>query len=688
MALPDIDTADPRLSLLFVARVEYADADGVLQVARWCGPAPEQTGGTSIRGLEDLSGTYRYAPRLAEITDDLDLGGLTQGVQVRNDMRLDVTCGHRDDEDGLLRDAQLGEWGSRPAVVWACQLKASGGSLHVVGARELFRGHVAPEGVERTDIGGGAGLRVTLVDDLLPDTVTVPTTYMPTAEEISNGATPYVETASGSSGDAAWHPGDASGLSAAYLTGPTEGRHVGVVYGAMDSVATRYTSGTPVVLRELAYYGQNSGGVGATHHYFHVSPQPGCFVLNDSVKAVWFESPNAGGVVNVEALYGANLANVNIRTFENTDPAAGPVGTNVRLLLNDSDCPDGSGGGFDGPDGARCWAIVMGPGMGILDTAAPDTSSGLALGGAVRALTQGPVSGRINRDDLVIRDLVELAGHLGDLHLGALADYDTEAPRGPAGTGLYRELGCAVPAEITDDPPALREVLGSLALVGLGDFVVKLDATGRRKLAPVRRRPNSRRPGADHVFRLADLLDGRDAASIDVRVERDAEHERCTTLEVRAVDRYVPGETLGGGASAESIATAIDGPVRRRRDAAQEAARGAALASKLELKHWHAQKPPDHTGSDDEDPAFTDLSVLLAGQVTQPQLWVTAELGPRGLWVDLGDAIQYEGIPGLHVGYVGHARRIRRRFLRRSATITSIHLPDGFDRPQGDEDEE
>jgi hypothetical protein len=693
VALPDLDLSGltlPRLAV--VATVAYRDADGVDRVARWMGPSRKHGSALVVVGLEDSTPTPRqYVARLRSVVDDLDLGGLTNAVQTASEMTLEVDLGHLDDEAGLMRDAQLGYWSAREARVWVVQLEAAGGSMHATRAREIFAGRVVDSGLDRLRLGEGASLRLKLRDTLLPEDERIPTTYMWSDDELKNGLAPYTETGAGASGDYVWHPAASSGAVAdAYNNGPFGGRHVGVVYGRHDSVATRFTSGTPAVLRPLAFYGAQQAAVGATHYFFHVSPQFDCFVLNDSVKAVWFVQTSTGTLTSLETLYGASLPNVNIRCFNNRDPKNGPVGTNVRLLINNGDSPDGSGGlgggGFAGVDGAQCWAICYGPGGGVLDTSAPDTTAGLALGGTVEALTQAGLAAIRNRDHEVFRDLVELAGFGSILDGAGLAEYDSNAPAGPAGTGLYREIGCAVPLEPTDDPPKLREVLGELAMVGCGDVIVR-HVGGARRLTPIRRRPNSAQGAADYKVRLADFYDGRDVYSARPEVEHDPRNDGATVVEVRAPDRNVPGVALGSTSTTASIATSIDGPRRRYEDAAHEAAVGARIVRRVTLEHWLPQEPPAWV-SGDEDPAFSDAAKMLSGNLTQPQRYITATLGWRALLWELGDTVQYEGIPGLHLADVGQIRKIRRDYLRMSATITSVHLPDGFSVPVGDTEDE
>ncbi len=690
----DFKQADLPLALAVVLRCWVpASVTGTeaKQIAlRWCGPLGA-VGSGILAALPaagepfDAQPSPGYVePRLRSLTLDQALGQLRNGVQTlsslslavdladgegRSSARIDTTddalgarpylhpwrgmpLTARQYADALRELAQIGRWAGQPIDVYAVRLDSDARGLV---AQPLMRGVVDRNPTDLSD----EGFKLTAVQEIVGVDDPMPHTRWPGSPDDAGWSDETTATVNGSAYGGvldSFHPGagwsfDGQPVTGAYVVRERDrGCNVGVITGEAPS--------DDLVWRECPVYGWQTNPSTSPADVFvfvHLSPQKDVFAN----KAAWKQG-STGTVYEVDRI-GVSAGGW-VRTFNNTDPACGPLGSCAQISTD-----EGNIDSILDDDESIYLCQLAGPGVAPADYVTENAEVTL-LAGTPAAFSPGDVVD----DAEILEHLFALAGFDASRWApGAIVDFAANAPA-VAGTTQWREFHCAIPLAIRTEVPTLRKVVGDLLELVQADLVEEwVDSVQDLRLVPYRRRPNPAEPfdegRADHhLVRDHDLLDSHLGAAPGWQILDDP-------------DRYYGNQHLLESATYntepdvvadELELTKQDRQPRVELDEQAVDARNGVVArtDRTQLFVW---EPPNY------GPAGWNGGIVDASKVhskTRAQMHKTwaCTLGHNGLAVGLAHAIKPE-VAGVGIG-AGHVRR-RRVILgaRLEVQITSYH---------------
>lgn len=641
---------------VYALDVDYLDASGEQQTARWCGPRTRT--GSGLAAAIGESTVRQWESRLGRARHSLTLGGLRQHVQAV--ASFGVTVDLAGDEQ-LLRDLRDGRWVGRDIRGYFYD-RNTGAWL------EMLRGRVRRGlsiGIDRARLRATAGplllsepwpmtrlYRAPLAEAVDEFQIPVSGDADPEINTISHnhviavgGAGSYTAPWGGGARDHSWHPSifsvSAPPYAAYRMIGDHAGKYAGAVWGNGNTALTGVR-----VWREVVPYGSVDDPVAGWYFFFHVSQQLGCYVH----EIAWTDTDVTPNVI-LEATDSLQAGPDRIvQTFNNHDPDIGPVGSNCRLFHADglgSGVPEWSGAGST----VRFFARISGPFHNVEDT---------DEGGSIEVLE---VSGSIQyMDHRVIEQVFDDLGLAGELGQGAAAEYGSTTEVGPEAGLDYLRMVCAVPRSIVDRPPSIRDVLGDLFRLGGGDLVQRFETAGpntdTQRLFPRRRRPSPSYPDADWTLRRGDLVSPDPGAW---ELEDDPESDYANRVRVESPE-YGIGPQDTDGDAADDVLDADAHVSRLHDDAGEQALYGSVEADDEDVKHWVCFPGGEADGYE-----------FMGASRSQRQWWSRVPLGAPRFAVQLTDTVRYEGVPGMLTS-VGQVREIEQEWDALHVEVRAVHV--------------
>jgi len=630
-------TADPS-KWIYAIEVEYIDADGEPQTARWCGP--KRRCGSGVAAAIGGTEPKQWQTRLQGARHSQTIGGLRQHVQAVSSLSVQVDL---EGDGDLLRDLRDGYWTGRHIAGYFYDMETKEWVERFSG--RVRRGMEIEIGSARLGATAGPSLAIPW-----PMTQMPPAPYNETVDEHQTDFNTWptinfnnIIAATGAPGFY-WEPGvrDYAFQASIFAVGPPPfapfrlaGHHVGKYVGQF------FGNGSTVdhVWREVVPYGTADDPVAGIFWFFHVSPQYGCYVHELS----WLDTDASPEVLREATDTAQGSPNRIVQTFNNYEPSIGPLGTCCRMYYNavfGAGVPE-----FSGMESSvRFYARVSGPEHDVDWT---DYS------GAIEVLT---TTGYVRqRDDEVIEDIFESLGLSAELGATAISDFANSAEQGPLEANNYRLMISAVPLNVLDSPPLLRDVLGDLLRLVGADIVQKEETAGpglgHQRLYPVRRRPSPSSTTADWTLRQEDLLQPNPGLW---SWQGDPEADYANEVRVTS-----PEHGTGPGSSEPCGFT--DWTVLHSDAVEQDATHyGDVVADDEDFTYWTAL---------DEG---VDGFVWVGSSRSQPQPWVRAVLGPRYFAIALADTVGYE-VDGLSDD-VGQVREIAQDWDRLTTEVSSVHV--------------
>ena len=661
-----IDFTKPDLALAYLVLGEFhvpgRFGDAVQRVF-WCGPTsrtgsglttPDPTAGTEKGGRAFIN----WQGRLSGCSLDATLGNLKEHVQAMSDVSFNVAYGAIEDEEqinsrGLDISVLEGRWTNKPMRIWLYDMDS--GDFQQIARGRWDR--------DPTNIRPGS-FRCSAALQIIPPGAQWPMTKIPT-QVPSNWTTDDSILPSPSSSVDYWFPNN-SGSAGYVIADQHKGVHVGHVFGVHglpdphDSAAGTGQG----IWREIGPYGQaDFGGFGQI--FAHVSPSDGCWV-----QEVYFVD-NSGDVRNAEDITGHRIV-----TFENTDPNRGPIGTNVKFTVADTDQSATSVGAFSIGVGGKVFARIAGRGFALRPPGWNQNQSpwlGLvAVGSTAPDLIGSPRAdvAEVFEDAFESIDLLGIPSTFGTT---AIADF---ASQYPSMLRSFKQMCCAVPLELDTEPLDFAEVIGDLARTVPCDLVARFDPTVEEmRLFPIWRGP---RPGqlADHTFTEADLTNSS-VIPLTMLDDPDGTYNNSYTFE--PPPHYLRGHTTGEAAITGLNAQVIDSqnlPVRAQTVANIPEQRyerfGAVRAEEEKGEHWIRWKPAYNYLQPGEHDGMKLAAFWIAEERQQKQKVITARHGFHGFRVQMGEVIAYN-IEGVWDD-LGMVRAMRYDLDAQTVEIRSYHV--------------
>jgi len=616
-----IDYQKRGLRLGYLIRCKYHDPDGHSRALRLSGPAPRVGTGHTAPDPDDGAQwpTMRYWRAGAfNVSMIEDLGKLSEHIAPPGQFAVTVPLSYPvdpdsetpdDSGDGDLRMAALyGRWRSRDLSVWIVDLDSGD-------AEERFRGFVdRPPSIKPQSFSLIAREYIALLAEAWP-TVQYP---------IDDSA--WTETRASGQVDALYYPGT-------YDINPDH-REMGVG-GIIGKGVT--TTAYEAIWREILPYGQRGIPLAGTRYWAHVSAQPNVFVHELAVQVIGL----AGGTI---------LKIPPTITFLNEEYAAGPLGTNVTF---------GTSAGISFPfvQGYRVFARISGPEIG------QPTSSPVGNGAKTEYIEGIGLSVRARIED-ILEDFIETPGPLSlgqDVFgTGALADFDAQRP---INVQEWERMQCAVPLNLTKNPPTVRDVLTDLFKTAPADFAQRFDpTTGERRWYPLWRRPNPVQFTADYQIRPSDLVG---SSPVSGRVLSDPSGEYLNRLELTSAQIYGEPQAAASGDPVDDLSPE-DSRTQLGNDLIEQGASdGGGIISKADsYSIWNHEKSATGDG-------LQTAAQVITAQFAQRQTYSETDLGSPWYRLQLGDTIQYRihGLPA----EVGQIRRLERDLESQTINVTAIH---------------
>ena len=592
---------------VYLIEVKYQDPAGANKTARWCGPGGRTGSGVAFdRGAGQ--GPQQWETRLRAASYSRELGGIRNHVQTAHSLTFKLSIAGP--SDPLMGALVNGRWINREIRAWFADL-ATGESIQRFNGRIRKGTRVTSDSASIRAIGGP------LLLDLPWPTTKIPTD---TTEWIHDppkvfGAGGYshpnyglVEHLFHPSRNPLNPPGDS------YLLNPKDlGFNVGTIHGDSDP---SISSGGDV-WRQIIYYGsdqQEHLATGRYGHFFHVSPQFGCYVHQAAFPI------SDVGFAYIRVYDDDRTQPSWIETFNNYDPAMGPVGTNCAVMIQGWALPTQL---MVEGDEAIILGRISGPGIGQVEDTDESGSIEILRG---TGLVSDNVDHQVIEQLFTSPELLNLPTALNAADLGTF--YSDAEP------GLtYRTMVCAVPRTMATSAPVLREVIGDLGDVTGWDLVERYDtANGELRLSPRRRRPSPNHPGADWTLRQGDIMEPNPGRW---EILDDPESDYANSLTI-AGPEYGVGPvdadfdlTYESMDQTASVSAVFD-------DAPEQAGHGAVVAVTDKNKWWRATPGGEVFG-------FPFQAYARA----QPQLWTYVPCGSPRYAVDLCDTLRYEvaGLP-------------------------------------------
>lgn len=624
-----IDYTKQGLRLGYLIRGKFHDSGGTERTLRLCGPF-SRTGTGEQRPDPDDSSTWpthhywRSGATGVNLIDDL--GKLTQHITIPGQLSITVPISYpadpRSETTATDRDANLreyiitGRWANKDVDLWLIDLD-TGDTEH------RFRGSWSK------------------------DPSTRPGAFDLTAREsLGVLGTPWKMTTFPLNPDTVWTDDNVINMAGDAITPDTyeiaphaKGAKVGCVFGYNDGPSTNTTPAP--VWREILWYGSSTGSDESL--FFHVSPQYGCgvgvvrFVGDDGTV---YESATTMGI-------GSPLAG------HNYDPARGPLGTFVKVPVNTAALNNWT------PDEAdnKAYARIHGPSDDptAVEWNATEGEPFTLIGGAA-------ASSSVEEAGELIELLIEDSDYLGASNVLGTGAVSSFTAGNPSAVAEFGEFLCAVPEAVEDSTEmTYREVLSNLVASLGADLVWRYDSTaGERRLYPMWREPTPSTTSADHTIHPFHLVSSQPPS---VRHLPDPFGEYANDVKVLAPEYIDQPASLPIADNA--LLEAKSRNSQRIIDAVEQGGTkaGGEIEGKREWKWWS----PHSSATGNEHSRF------LAGEVSQPQIWVEAEIsGGLAFTMQLADVVQYQ-IQGITTRF-GQVRRLDYDLENQSVTASSIHV--------------
>lgn len=641
---------------LLKGQYRYNDAT---ETAFWCGPMGRCPSGLQLN--EPGTSTLRqWECRLSGASLKQAMQTSKHPFAVADGFKVEVACGGSQSDD-LHTRALDGDWSNWPVVVWAYDLTTDD-------YEEVFRGRWSrgPDGGSRDRFSLSANAGPGGLDSRLKMTQLDASGW--TASADWNFATPSNPIWTGGNADGEWYPPGALGVGGGFDIHPDlENLWVGPIFGegsagwAAHTQATNTISGTEYngVFREVYYY-----GVSPDYFYLHVSP------IGDTTNGAGFVYDLVIRTSGGEDVYSTG-GGMEIANFINTDPAKGPVGHNIRV----SKSVFGSVNWRNG-DRHKAYALVSGhysAGVGGTNWNAATNPFLNSIGGNGYDPTvsgYGPEVSQTPRmaykeilsDLLTDSDFTEQTLTLGT---GALTAFESAAP---ATSAAFKNRVCALPLEAVDERPKLRDIVGELLVTLLAGMVQKWDSSaGQMAWYPVWRRPFSTDTASDATPIRSGWLRSEDPPSI--QWADDPFREYANVVTVRGPTFFV--SPFAGANSSADPETFTDRNGIVKTDASGVAAfNGEERARKVSAEYWHHYDPT--TGASAAAYGLGTWATAQLSECSQKQRYWTAQMGPRGLTLNVGDLVRYVDIERVTTD-IGQVRNRALRLDDWRVTITTWH---------------
>lgn len=640
-------SGEPRIVYLVKGSVYYDDAE---KNVFWCGPADRIRSGLQLN--EPGTSTLRqWEARVTGLTTSEEMPGPLHDRIIAGSVDFEVACGG-DESDDLYTMAgpSGGDWRNWPVQVWAYDTETDG-------YEEIFSGKW-----DRNPGGSRDALRFAAVATPGAFGAPMPGTVLDKSGwNKETGWTTGTWTAGNADGP--WYPPgawEAQSSNEGYNLHPDlEGKWFGPVWGESadgwnnHTLSTNPSTGTEMngVWRELPIYGRSVDASG-NWYYAHVSPignttDGGCFVWD-----IVLRGPESDDTSNPENEYtqSQTLGTAEMSTFINTDPTAGPTGTNVRFEIPtaaewETGTTAGQRNWTEAGSRFRCYGLVSGhykADVGGTDWNAstnPFLNTGAGNGtdpqdpGFAPESAQTPVRdyGDILTELLTDTNFIAEAATLGT---NAVSDFVTAAP---LSSSKWKRRVTALPPTFLDDPPTTEEVVGDLLKSLNAALVQKWDSTANvRAWYPVWRRPFSTDTASDATPIRAGWLRSQDPPSFQWQDDPRREFATKTVC--------APAPAMRSPANNDSFFDESFLYANRITDSnagAKTAANGVDTQSKRSLRWWRHFDISSGNVSADGAYEWADANL---SEAAQRQTYVDAELGPRAIGTYLGDLIRYVDI--------------------------------------------
>jgi hypothetical protein len=624
----DWTTRDRALSLAYLFEGSYHDENGLERTVHWCGPKGRVGSGLSVPVPPHPGQREAFTPvweaRMTRASMDLNMGNIEQVFGTISDLtfNIDISGGSQAPvpvAGDLLRDIVFGRWKNKPCLLWLLDLDT--GDTQIMGKGTLDR--------NPSSIGPSTFQVVMNIDPIFPVTTRWP-----------EGLVPMSAT------DQFTYPNTGASQEYAptqYMLNPDHvGKFIGLNFG--DGSLSVITPEHEYVWREIIPYGKKVRALDELYIYAWVSPQRNCYV-----SELWWENTN-----------GENkpLNASTIETFENLDPAMGPLGTCVRFVIPAT--TDFNFVWWSPPGGAKSRAVarVKGPTAGQHSSFETDSSGNNPV--SLYADT-GPVRATLWQ---IIEDIItgpEYLNRSDVLGTNAITEFMNSVPtvQDPV---QYANMACVVPLDPVDKPTTVREALGALANFFPFDWAHRYDpSTQDWRLYPVWRSSFNTPPA--YIFTVADMS-RTDAPSIAQYDNSDGKYANRVFVDVPPYyGRPTVADTSATSGGKHEIQPKKTEKYEHGDIAEQSAVReNAVVVANVKMKHWL------HYGSLGNSSAAWSLGE----ERSQPQRTIQATHGVRSYRVKMGEAIRYDMV-GVNSS-VGMVRKMRYNFDLQQVQITTYHI--------------
>jgi len=626
----DWTTRERPLSLAYLLEATYHDENGVERMVHWCGPKARVGSGLSVPVPpypgQRTQKTPVWEARMTRASMDLNMGNIDQVFGSISDLtfNIDISGGSQASvpvAGDLRRDIVFGRWRNKACRLWLLDLDTLDAQMMGKGSFDRNPNSIGPNTFQV----------VVGIDPIFPVSMTWPQGTVPV--RVSD-----VFTYSNDGGQLfAPSPNDQYALNPDHA-----GKFFGLNFG--NGSLSSFVPEDDYVWREIVPYGKKVRALDELYIYAWVSPQKNCHVTE-----VWWENTN-GENTPLEAS--------TVDTFENLDPAMGPLGTCVRFVVPATSAFNFVWWSPEGGAKSRAVARVKGPTAGqhsyyYYDSAGANPVSVYADTGILRATLWQVIEDIITRPEYLNRNDV--------LGSGAIAEFMSTVPT-VLNPVEYANLACVVPLELEDKPLSVREALGSLASFFPFDWAHRYDElTEDWRLYPVWRSSFSSTP--IHIFTVSDMSK-TDAPAIVQYDNTDGKYANRVFVDVpphHGKPTVADNTTTSGG---DDDIFNLKTERYEHGDLAEQSAlrEDEVVTYNVKTKHWL------HYGS----PGNSSAAWSIGEERSQPQRTIQATHGVRSYRVKMGEPIKYDMV-GINSD-VGMVRKMRYDFDLQQVQITSYHI--------------
>jgi len=598
------DWTDQDLRPIALIRVKYKDRNGEPAHARWAGPEGRAGSGLMWEDPDGLvAGVHSWEARMVggvRLTEslgpidkaELAVGGLTFQIRAPSAPAESDNAVEKADVAKFRDDLNSGRWERAEVIMWLLDMDTET-------TVEVFRGR-APTGWTVMD-----DERFTMPAEALP--FSLPDRVVPHTRLPSN-VDDYTVTS---------FPTTIFNPPAVYFIHERDqGKAVGPIIG---SPVGNESFGW--VRAALFGYRSVLAPSGSYEYHLHLGPMFGVVAFDAAVEG------DDGAMISISDLN--SQINDYIKPYENTDPAMGPVGSNVVVKVPGSESPAAEWA----TEGRNFYVRCYGYGTGEINPSnLPHYQYSVSGAGE---LVPPSLLGAVDRYDELLEAMLESpewGGSPGVLGTGAIGAFIADAP---IGNDSFNHITMALEPEPTDDPVKLRAVLGGMTL-GLGfDLCPRYDApSGEVRLFPLFRRPRASTLSADWELSAVDLRRLTPPRSIKIAQDPDRAYaNKTTTKGPTRPDPPVPGLPTDRTVTLQESVTRL---FQSEIDAVGETVEKSVL-----IKHWQ----PRPTVLAATSQGFTQSGLRIAYDSAQRQPVIVSAGGLPMARVQLGDVIRWT-LPG------------------------------------------